>query len=404
MIRKTVLVLTVIALAGLSCIAIPSTADAAIQSSIVMPSPNGGTVANELRAVSCLSTSWCFAVGTADNGSGPRTLTEMWNGASWSVVSSPNPSPGTTFARFNSVSCVSTNWCVAVGYYTEVSNGPRTLTEMWNGASWSVVAGPVPGSLNDELRSVSCVSTSFCIAVGTTQIGGPTDSLIEMWDGATWSIMSHSNPAFMGDDELRSVSCVSTSFCTAVGFSWFGAGNQTLVEKWDGSSWSIPPSPNASVVDDKLMGVSCISASWCVAVGQTFNGNTALVEHWDGTSWTITAAPNPGIAALLSVSCTSPSSCVADGFVAVSFLVYKELVMAWDGNTWVIVPNPTAAGLGPSLNSTSCVSVSWCVAVGSVYGPSGTETLVESLTGPEPEPPTTTTSAASDPVAPAFTG
>jgi hypothetical protein len=152
------------------------------------------------------------------------------------------------------------------------------------------------------------------------------------------------------------------------------------------------------------MGVSCISASWCVAVGQTFNGNTALVEHWDGTSWTITAAPNPGIAALLSVSCTSPSSCVADGFVAVSFLVYKELVMAWDGNTWVIVPNPTAAGLGPSLNSTSCVSVSWCVAVGSVYGPSGTETLVESLTGPEPEPPTTTTSAASDPVAPAFTG
>jgi hypothetical protein len=42
---------------------------------------------------------------------------------------------------------------------------------------------------------------------------------------------------------------------------------------WDGTVWSIMPSPNAGTIDDELLSVSCVSVSECVAVGYTDTGN-----------------------------------------------------------------------------------------------------------------------------------
>jgi hypothetical protein len=58
---------------------------------------------------------------------------------------------------------------------------------------------------------------------------------------------------------------------------------------------------------------------------------------------------------------------------------------------------------GSYLPSVSYVSATECVAVGYTDTDSNKETLVLSLTGPVP-PSTTTTTVASDPVVPAFTG
>jgi hypothetical protein len=46
-----------------------------------------------------------------------------------------------------------------------------------------------------------------------------------------------------------------------------------LVMVWDGTVWSIVPSPNAGTIFDGLFSVSCLSASDCVAVGHTNTGN-----------------------------------------------------------------------------------------------------------------------------------
>jgi hypothetical protein len=105
---------------------------------------------------------------------------------------------------------------------------------------------------------------------------------------------------------------------------------------------------------------------------------------------------------LNSVSCSSSSSCVAVGFISLTWIP-EVLTQAWDGNSWSIVSNPTSDATGQQLRSASCVSVSWCVAVGYMTVDFVSKTLVLSLTGPEPAP-TTTTSASPKPVAPAFTG
>jgi hypothetical protein len=61
-----------------------------------------------------------------------KTLIESWNGVAWSVVPSPSPAAGRTLYG---VSCLSANWCVAVGQFADgttaraTAPGFRTLVE-----------------------------------------------------------------------------------------------------------------------------------------------------------------------------------------------------------------------------------------------------------------------------------
>ena len=74
----------------------------------------------DLSAVSAVSPTDIWAVGF--QGSGPATLTENFNGTSWSVVAAPNPA-GSTFDELNGVSAVSSNAVWAVGDSYLDSNG-----------------------------------------------------------------------------------------------------------------------------------------------------------------------------------------------------------------------------------------------------------------------------------------
>ena len=273
--------------------------------------------------------------------------------------------------------------------------------------SATIVPSPNAGTSNDQLRSVSCVSASDCVAVGYTYTGSAYETLVMVWDGIEWSIVSSPNDSTV-EDMLMSVSCVSASACVAVGYTVDGSAYETLVMMWDGGVWSIASSPNVGTSIDKLESVSCVSASDCVAVGSTFNGSAyeTLVMVWDGIEWSIVTSPNASTLEdqLRSVSCVSASDCVAVGYTYTGNNIYETLVMAWDGTVWSIVSSPNVSTIFDSLASVSCVSASDCVAVG--YTGAGNnvyETLVMSLTGSEPAPITTTT-APSDQVAPAYTG
>ena len=167
----------------------------------------------------------------------------------------------------------------------------------------------------------------------------------------------------------------------------------------------VVPSPNIGGNDNYLNAVSCVSASDCVAVGATYNGSgdETLVMVWDGVEWLIVSSPNAASDdELYSVSCVSASDCVAVG-VTYTDSGSETLVMVWNGAEWLIVSSPNASSNEDRLWAVSCVSVSDCVAVGYTYTGSADETLVVSLTGPVP-PSTTTTAVVSDLVVPAYTG
>src|SRR5204862_347064 len=81
---------------------------------------------------------------------------------------------------------------------------------------------------------------------------------------------------------------------------------------WDGSSWSVQPTPNPmGGSNSELVGVSCTSSSACTAVGNSSSGT--LAEVWDGSSWSIQPTPNPAGASLAGVSGTSARACTGGG-------------------------------------------------------------------------------------------
>src|SRR5664280_1307297 len=101
--------------------------------------------------------------------------------------------------------------------------------------------------------------------VGATPAGAAPDP--------AWSIVPSPDTSSSRDNELNGVSCTGPAACTAVGVYGNGTADQTLVESWNGSTWSIVPSPDtsSSQVND-LNGVSCTGPAACTAVGVYGNG------------------------------------------------------------------------------------------------------------------------------------
>ena len=233
----------------------------------------------------------------------------------WSVVHSPNRRA--TSNILDAVSCASPSVCMATGHRLNMAGSLVTLAESWNGTRWSLVRSPNVGREGNQLVGVSCVSANACMAVGFTQ-GGPGGTLAESWNGSRWSVVHTPSPGNTGAD-LGGVSCVAADACTAVGaFSTNGNSLSTLVESWDGSRWSVVPSPSPGTVQTLLNGVSCASKTACSAAGY-YNprvGTRSLVESWDGSSWSVVPTPNPGVVdhILNGVSCPSPDMCMAAGF------------------------------------------------------------------------------------------
>ena len=354
------------------------TAWAIASSPNVLVPEEGGSVGNLLSGVTCASASDCWAVGYYYNGStiAMQTLIEHWDGTAWAIVSSPNSSANADHF-LNGVTCASASECWSVGYYYLAGSNYQTLIERWDGTSWTIVSSPNTGPTQaNYLYGVTCASTSECWTVGNYFDGNTTlgQTLIERWDGTAWTIVSSPNTSDSVHDDLFSVTCASASECWAVGYANNGSIYQTLIERWDGTSWTIVTSPNIGTVS-LLYGVTCRSASDCWAVGyypyDIYNGNSnqTLIEHWDGTSWGLANSANPSATQsneLSAVTCVSAAAdCWAIGFYNNTNSFAQTLTERWDGTSWAVITSPNTAASSPNIVSgVTCVSASDCWAVG----------------------------------------
>ncbi len=146
-------------------------------------SPNTTATNTVLNGVSCAGTELCVAVGNASTeGAGVAGVVEQWSGTSWSIVASPNPGGSTNYS-LSGVSCPSPTSCDAVGSYETDAATDATLIEQWSGASWSIVTSPEPsGSTDSGLSGISCPSTASCAAVGNQYRHASDYTLIERYD------------------------------------------------------------------------------------------------------------------------------------------------------------------------------------------------------------------------------
>jgi hypothetical protein len=285
-----------------------------------------------LNGVSCTAAGACTAVGSFyTSAAGPqRTLAEHWDGRTWQIqrtavpdgelagvsclaagcVAVGQPAQVWTGGRWRtaggaaltSVSCVSATWCQAVG---------GRSAARWTGRAWQPEPVPIPAHRVATLASVSCVSARFCLAVGDAQsppraqpsTSGTDRALAELWDGTRWRMLHPADPARR--TALAGVSCVSARDCLAVGAS---TAQYTLAEGWNGVRWQVERTPDVNRIGYTVLDAVSCAAHACVAVG-SYNGSALVAARWDGRRWRLTRLRGT-VAGPPSVSCTSATCLV----------------------------------------------------------------------------------------------
>lgn len=301
-----------------------------------------------LQAVSCASGTNCEAVGGgASFGGSPNA--QHWDGASWTAQTIASPDS----VGLGGVSCPTATFCEAVG---DGSGG--AVAENWNGSIWTLQS--IPG-LTGYLTAVSCASVSSCVAVGEGG-SGASGTISASWNGTAWTGLDIATPSAGAD--LNGISCVSSTFCQAVGDAYNSHGTPfAFAERWDGSAWALetvtgPAGAQYSV----LSGVSCPSATVCEAVGYYENAANAyppMAQVWNGSVWAGQTAPtNMGEHA---VSCTSATSCESVGVLSTA----APTTSLWNGSNWAVQATPVPSGsTSARLLGVSCPTASVCEAVG----------------------------------------
>lgn len=231
----------------------------------VVPSPNpftGPGTADELNAVGGTSASDLWAVGFDSNDTSAFGLFEHFNGTTWqaapalAVAGSPD---------FHAVSAVSRTDVWAVGTAIAPLTGANsTLAAHWDGHTWRVVTTPCLNGTTIVLQENGCRRTM---------------------------------------NKLTGVTAVAANNVWASGFETESSGlNVPYMLHWDGSTWSLSKTPNAARgqgnAGSSLFATTALSASDIWAVGHSQNGNgtvTTLTEQFNGSTWSVVPSPNPGL-------------------------------------------------------------------------------------------------------------
>lgn len=189
---------------------------------------------------------------------------------------------------------------------------------------WGSVPTPNRGPLANALLGIDVIAADDVWAVGEYNSGVvPTATgrrtLAQHFDGTRWRLVPTPNPSFGGIDfaNLEAVSGVAADDVWAVGHGndFSTLRSRTLIERWDGTSWRIVPSPNPAGpnLPNELFDVLAVSADRVVAVGRQGSPARGLITRFDGTGWRPVANPCGPLAAVTDVPGTSTLWAVGEG-------------------------------------------------------------------------------------------
>ncbi len=267
--------------------------------------PEQVVTGESVHDVSCSAPTACVALSDFD--------AATYDGTSWDVRRADQGAGG-----WMAVSCPISSFCAATDYYG------NALT--YRDGSWS------PDAVIDRdgygLYALQCTSATFCAT-------GDVIGNVLTFDGTGWT-----DPENVGIDFVNGISCTSSTFCVAAGYG--------AVSMYDGTSWSPAESLDPGYF---FTSVSCASSTFCLAIDEGKNVTRALV--WDGHDWSAPVQIASDQIEAFSLQCLSRSFCMA--------VTERDAFATYDEGTWSdwgTIPGY----LGPT--SVSCTTPTFCVAVG----------------------------------------
>jgi hypothetical protein len=304
-----------------------------------------------LTGASAVSSTDAWAVGEQFAAAGqapPPPVSYKWNGSAWSLVATPTL--GVTSSLLSvSASSATDAWAVGMSVLGRHDDG--TLMEHWNGTAWSVNSSLVLTGYTAELTGVVDLSPTNAWAVGEAN-----SSLLEHWNGSTWSEVTIPDPDFTpGTDD--SISASSADDIWVVGSTLNTATDEFVPEAlhYNGTAWSVVAMPQAGTNSSTIGAVTDISPTNAWAVGEDIGatsavGGSTLIEHWNGSSWSIVPSPTPGAdPGLTGVAARGPDDVYAVGsnVPSVNGGTVQGMILRWNGSAWSVDTDPTAGSYSP---------------------------------------------------------
>jgi hypothetical protein len=148
------------------------------------------------------------------------------------------------------------------------------------------------------------------------------------------------------DAAWRQIRVLALLLFSAVAVSQFAVAQSSI--------FNIQTSPSPDVQGNNLNAVAAFSTSDAWAVGyqhdNNLNDSRTLTMHWNGTSWSVVPSPNPGTTVgcmngntgnvLSSVAAVSSTDVWAVGLSFSCQSLLRPLIIHWDGTRWRNIPSP----------------------------------------------------------------
>jgi len=347
-----------------------------------------------LLGVACKHPGDCLGVGEHETSTSTTATADLWAGSAWKATGLHLPGGATGGTLVDD--SYSPGILMAVGFYYKGSNS-YPVDNLWTGNKWS--EGPhqpaIPsGEKFAGLESVSCASSTFCIASGSYAPARNTSDevpLVELWNGSSWKQTPPPLPTSTSFANLDAVSCLpnsaspTKSSCVVSGFYATSTGLQAWADSFDGEHWKNlkipqPHGSSSNIWLDEVSDVSCSSLTSCAIVGiaaelnskQTaIQTNSGFAETLANGTWTVaTVRPSGKNSDLIGVDCLSSTFCMASGGIG----AYNTAeggegdVALWNGSTWTTTAINPGTGMGSELTGIDCTSTTYCVAGGTRGG------------------------------------
>jgi hypothetical protein len=195
------------------------------------------------------------------------------------------------------------------------------------------------------------------------------ETLAEHWNGSRWTVVPTPDPGSSGD-HLYAVTAIAPDDVWAVGQQLGSqAPDQALIEHWNGAIWSVVPSPSQTTGSTMLDGVAAANGqAWAVGEHDSAaGGGRPLVEHYQGGTWRV--VPLPAAAEqkwtdLYGVT-VSGNTVWADGtYLNLHTQNNEALILRGVGNTWSVDHGPQP-GTGSNIlgGITSVAGQLWAAGV-----------------------------------------
>ena len=322
---------------------------------IVAAPPTGQNAT--LTGVATVSDSDAWAVGyrsgAAFTNVGAKALIDTWNGTAWSQVTVPATPGNTALLLGVSASSAADAWAVGRTQVNKSDFEPVALH--WNGNAWSVSPGfstAISVISGASAVGVADISPSDAYAIGdsaATAVGS-----LAHWNGTAWSPVTLPLPANANSNTtLNAISANGPDDVWIVGSFLDSASgqNQTFSEHFNGTAWTVVPMPpvNSSNINAffQFSGIKANSPSDVWAVGDSSvvdsSSSQTLIEHFNGTAWSIVPSPSPGSIAMLGGVTTSNAAnnvWAVGAETPAGTSVRRTLTLNWNGTAWKVVASP----------------------------------------------------------------